>query len=115
MKDQNNRKKSELYFHTLPENMNCAQSVLKGFQKQFDITDREIEDYRAWGGGRVQGGVCGALYSAQRLLRQAEKPDITEEFNSRAGEIYCLEIKALNFPCIECVRLADELVEKRLK
>ncbi len=115
MKNQNNRRKSELYFHTLPENLNCAQAVLKGFQNEFSITDQEVEEYRAWGGGRVQGGICGALYAAERLLRQAGKPGITEEFNSKAGEIHCLDIKALNFPCIECVRLADELVDKRMK
>jgi len=112
---KNNRKKSELYFHTLPENLNCAQAVLKGFQKEFDITDREIEEYRAWGGGRAQEGVCGALFSAERLLLQAGKPGITEEFNVIAGETHCLKIKSMNSPCIECVRLADELVEKRLK
>jgi len=109
------RMNSAIYFHTLPENLNCAQAVLRGFQKGFDITDREIEEYRAWGGGRAQEGICGALFSAERLLLQAGKPGITEEFNKIAGETHCLEIKAMNFPCIECVRLADELVEKQMK
>ncbi|MDP4237923.1 MAG: redox-active protein [Bacteroidota bacterium] len=115
MKNQYNRKGSELYFHTLPEKLNCAQAILKGFQKEFDITDQEIEEYRAWGGGRAQGGICGALFSSERLLRQAGKPGITEEFNERVGETRCLPIKSTNFPCIDCVRLADELVEKRMK
>jgi len=115
MKNQNNRIKSEQYFHTLPDNLNCAQAILKGFQKEFNITDREIEDYRAFGGGRVQDGICGALFSAERLLREGGKPGITDEFNALTGEIHCKEIKALQFPCVDCVRIADRLVEKKIK
>ena len=115
MENQNKRIKSELYFHKQPENQNCAQAILKGFQKEFDITDGEIEEYRAWGGGRTQDGICGALFSAERLLRQAGKPGIREEFNNMAGGIHCLIIKKTKFPCIDCVRIADELIELRLK
>ena len=115
MINQNKRIKSEEYFHVLPEKSNCAQAILKGFQKEFSITDQEIEEYRAWGGGRAQGGICGALFSAERLLKQAGKTGITEEFNSIVGETQCLPIKALKFPCIDCVRLADKLIEKRIK
>ena len=49
------RKKSEKYFHAIPEQLNCAQAVLKGFQKEFDITDQEIEEFRAWGGDEPKG------------------------------------------------------------
>lgn len=115
MINRNKRVKSEEYFHVLPEKLNCAQAILKGFQKEFSITDQEIEEYRAWGGGRAQGGVCGALFSAERLLKQAGKPGITEEFNSTVGETHCLPIKALKYSCVDCVRLADKLIEKRLK
>ena len=115
MKDQNNRITSEQYFHILPEKLNCAQAILKGFQDEFSISDREIEDYRAFGGGRVQDGICGALFSAERLLRQAGKPGITDEFNALAGEIHCKEIKDLKFPCIDCVRIADRLIEEKIK
>lgn len=46
------RNKSHLYFHTPPANLNCAQAILKGFQSEFNISDKEIEDYRFffWGG-----------------------------------------------------------------
>lgn len=115
MKDQNNRTKSEVYFHSQPDNLNCAQAILKGFQKEFDITDQEIEEYSAWGGGRAQGGICGALYSAERLLTQAGRPGITEEFEAKTGKISCSEIKAIKLPCVDCVRLADQLIEKRME
>jgi hypothetical protein len=66
-------KSSQHYFHALPENLNCAQAILKGFQKEFNISDQEIEEFRAWGGGRTKGGMCGALFAAERLFYQAEK------------------------------------------
>ena len=115
MKDQYKRINSEFYFHSLPGKLNCAQAILKGFQKEFGITAQEIEEFRAMGGGRAQDGICGALYSAERLLIQMGKPGITEEFKSRVGETHCLAIKTTKFPCIDCVRIADELLEKRMK
>lgn len=115
MENQYNRKKSHLYFHTLPDNLNCAQAVLKGFQKEFYITDQEIEEYRAWGGGRAKDGICGALFSANVLLRKIGKPGITDEFNAIVGKVHCNDIKNAKFPCIDCVRIADELLEKKIK
>ena len=106
--------KSEDYFHSLPENLNCAQAILKGFQKEFDITDQEIEEYRAWGGGRAEGGMCGALFAAERLLRQIGKESVVEEFNKKAGGLLCSEIKEKQFTCTKYVRIADELVKKNL-
>ena len=108
------RKRSEEYFHVLPEKLNCAQSVLKGYQREFNISDQEIEEYRAWGGGRVAGGTCGALFAADRLLRQAGQESIEKEFRMIVGHTCCQEIKQGGFPCVDCVRIADELVEKNL-
>jgi hypothetical protein len=106
------RKNSYLYFHALPENLNCAQAVLKGFQKEFNVSNEEIEEYRAWGGGRAEGGMCGALYAAERLLRQVGKESVIEEFNKKGGGILCADIKEKRFTCAEYVRIADELVER---
>ena len=112
--DPNERIKSDAYFHVLPEKLNCAQAVLKGFQKEFSIADSEIEEYRAWGGGRADGNMCGALFAADRLMSQAGKSSIKDEFALIAGSLYCLEIKKGKFPCLDCVRIAHELVEKNL-
>lgn len=109
------RKKSEFYFHLQPYNLNCAQAILKGFQKEFSITDQEIAEYQAWGGGRAQGGLCGALFSAERLLRQIDKPGIIEEFKTIVGKTNCLDIKKTKFPCVDCVRIVDELLEEKIK
>ena len=115
MNKQENRISSEKYFHILPQNLNCAQAILKGFQNEFQISEKEIEEYRAWGGGRAEGGVCSALFAAERLLRQANKRGIHDEFLTVTKDIRCMEIKKGKFPCLDCVRLADELVEMRLK
>jgi hypothetical protein len=115
MKKQINRINSAHFFHILPDNLNCAQAVLKGFQKEFDITDQEIEECRAWGGGRAEGGICGAVFSAERLLREAGKESIIEEFRKKAGSILCSDIKEKKFTCLELIRMTDELVEKQLK
>lgn len=106
------RLKSEHYFHLLPENLNCAQAILKGFQNEFNISNSEIEEYRAWGGGRAEGGMCGALFSAERLLRQIGKESVVEEFQVLTGGTLCTEIKERIFTCAEYVRMIDELVEK---
>ncbi len=102
------------YFHTLPDNLNCAQAILKGFQKEFGISDHEIEEYRAWGGGRAEGGMCGALFAAERLLRQIGKESVIEDFRKKTGSVLCSDIKEKQFTCAEYVRIADELVEKSL-
>ena len=108
------RKKSEVYFHILPEKLKCAQAILKGFQKEFEISDAEIEEYRAWGGGRAEGGMCGALFAAERLLRQVGKDSVVEEFRQKAGGLLCSDIKEKQLTCAEYVRMADELIQKNL-
>lgn len=68
-----NRRNSCKYFHVSPENLNCAQAILKGFQKEFNISDTKIEEYRVCEGGRADGGMCGALFAAECIIRQVEK------------------------------------------
>lgn len=111
MTTKETRIKSEEHFHALPNNFNCAQAVLKGFQNEFGITDNEIEEYRAWGGGRAEGGVCGAIFAAKRLLKE-KGIELSAEFDAFAGGHLCTEIKGKKFTCAEYVRIADELVAK---
>lgn len=109
------RKKSEEYFHVKPENFNCAQAVLKGFQKEFGINDQTIEEFRAWGGGRAQDGICGALFTAEYLLGEEEKALLRDEFKAEMGTISCRELKQNKKACVACVRLADNLVQNRVE
>jgi hypothetical protein len=49
------------------------------------------------------------------MLERRGLAPVTEEFRSVAGGDKCHEIKGgTKYPCIDCVRLADALVEKRL-
>ena len=102
---------SEIYLHRKPENWNCAQSLLKGFQNEFAIPDEEIERFRALGGGRAEGGVCGALCGADYLLGGGFRAELEQAFAQAFGTCYCRELKRNKVACIDCVRLADKLVE----
>lgn len=115
MKIKTDRQNSNHYFHLPSENLNCAQAILKGFQQEFSISDQEIEEFRAWGGGRAKDGVCGALYAAEHLLSQIGKQSIVEEFRKNAGGVLCSDIKEKQFTCVEYVRMADELIVKSMK
>lgn len=109
------RIKSETFFHAKPENLNCAQSVLKGFQQELSIPQSRIDDFRAFGGGRARGGLCGALYAAETLLTERGKLSVLQQFRDKAGGIACREIKRdAKTPCMQCVSIADELLEQNL-
>lgn len=108
--------KSEAFFHAQPNNWNCAQSIQKGLQEVTGMTDEEIEaQYRSKGGGRAEGGLCGALYAANCILEAKGLKPVTQEFEAYAGATTCRALKGeLKFPCIQCVRLAENLAEQRL-
>lgn len=104
------------YFHAAPNNWNCAQAIVKSHQLASQMSDEEIElVYRPKGGGRAEGGLCGAVYSAKEILG-ADSPEavaLEEEFRQQLGAITCRQLKAeMRIPCTETVTLADELLEK---
>ena len=102
------RKKTAEVFHQPPHSWNCAQSVAA-------ISGRPevIEQLRACGGGRAEGGLCGALYAALLLTPESKHDAIRAEFAQRAGALTCKEIKSGNkTPCDECVALGAWLVAK---
>lgn len=97
------------------EKLNCAQSVLRGFQEPFRLGEERIAEAKAWGGGRAENGFCGALYAARTLCAA---PDAKERIHGRfveaAGSDRCREIRALKrLSCKECVELAARLVEEK--
>lgn len=88
--------------------LNCAQSVLRAFQGSHNVSDDEIGKARKLGGGRAEGGLCGALYSALQLMGEpALSESLRREFVNMAGSDKCREIA---IPCVECVRLAASLL-----
>ena len=109
------RIKSEEYFHKNPDNFNCAQAILKGFQTEFQIQDEMVEAFRAFGGGRAENGICGALYAANYLMKKVGKEPLNESFVKKTVYERCKDIKQSRCcSCEECVKIADELVELKI-
>jgi hypothetical protein len=91
---------------------NCAQSVLCGFQDSLNIPDAEIEAARRFGGGRAEGGRCGALHAALQLTRSTETRErLQRTFKEKAGSEYCREIRTQKqLTCDACVELAASIL-----
>lgn len=95
-----------------PEKYNCAQAILITFKSRFSIQEADILAAKAIGYGRVQGGLCGALYAGKYLLDDRVKFEkLTREFESEAGSSKCKRILKLKLiTCKECVALAARLI-----
>ena len=107
--------KAKKSFHG-KEGLNCAQAVLKAFQKEFNLSEAIIKDTRAAGGGRAEGGMCGALYAVKLITYNLDSTifeDIKDDFEKEAGSIYCKQIRRLRkLTCRECVGLAAQKLEE---
>jgi hypothetical protein len=105
----------EMALHSFTkERLNCAQSILKAFRHRKEITQEEIDAAGAMGGGRAEGGVCGALYAALLMNEDHERNRfLRESFAERAGSERCREIRAKKMiNCTKCVELAAILLDK---
>ena len=110
------KRKSIDFFHRKPENYNCAQSILKGFQEEFGLDEGQVEEFRAMGGGRSPKGLCGAVYSADYLMELKNLPAVSPQFEEQVGALACREIKGNRLcSCQECIEIAHRLVEGALK
>lgn len=94
------------------ERLNCAQSILRGFQELHDITEEQIVEAKHLGGGKADGGLCGALHAASILVTDEEKRvELHQRFTAQAGSDRCREIRALKqLTCGECVELAASIL-----
>ena len=92
--------------------LNCAQSVFIGFQKKHGVSDEVIVDAKAFGGGRADEGMCGALFAAVSMIKDgAIKEQIVADFVKKAGSEKCREIRKIDkLKCDQCVELAANLM-----
>jgi len=97
------------------EKLSCGQSVLRGFQEHYNIDEKQIIDAKKFGGGRADGGFCGALYAAWILASDERiKEQIRERFAEQAGSDKCREIRQLGrLSCGDCVELAATLLYEK--
>ena len=95
---------------------NCAQSVLKGAQAALPVSEEQIAQARAHGGGRAPEGLCGALHAAISLVDDKEQAKkMRQQFVDAAGSENCRKIRqAGTFSCAECVKTAASLLQKEL-
>jgi hypothetical protein len=97
-----------LYSKT-PKEYNCAQAVVKAFGR-----DDIVAPLKSCGGGRAEGGLCGALHAALLLLPENKREAMKEQFRDRVGSIFCRTIRQEGkTPCAECVRIAADLVAEQ--
>lgn len=50
------------------ERYNCAQAILAAYKEKLNVACDVITEYKSYGGGRAEGGLCGALYAGLFLL-----------------------------------------------
>ncbi len=90
--------------------MNCAQAVCHGAQR-----DDLIEPMAGCGGGKAQGGTCGALHAAMVIAAERGE-EVMKKFAELNQATTCKELKsAQKVSCHECVSSAAQLLEAELK
>jgi len=92
---------------------NCAQTVYKSMGKHHAISKEMVRELSVKGGGRAEGGTCGALYAALQFMDcQESKNQLIEHFETHGGSTRCRELrKAKKMSCHDCVATAAEWAE----
>lgn len=106
------------YFHLKPYNWNCAQSIHKAVQAHTGLSDEQIElSYRSKGGGRAEGGLCGAIYAVRNIIGEGSQAAerATEEFRQITSGTTCSELKGrCGRSCLELVAVAEQILDKHI-
>lgn len=101
-------------FRTPPFRHNCAQAVAYKYAALFGITPEEaLERFAGCAAGRAPGGLCGALFAAQKSMPDKAQA-IEQEFRKVTnGFTTCADIKGLSgTPCPLCVDSIDAILER---
>lgn len=94
-------------FRQPPLNLNCAQAIAHGFDR-----DDLVAEMSNCGSGRAPGGLCGALYCAMRLGENSAE-NIAADFEKKLGYRNCSQLKrAARVPCRECVATAAQILSE---
>ena len=96
------------FYTAVPKMHNCAQAVAAGAGRE-DL----VAAFAVCGGGKAPGGLCGALHAAMTIAGTEKAPLIKDAFLSELGAVSCSALKnELAIPCVKCVEIAAELLEK---
>ena len=116
MKGSHSKKQLAMDFFHGEQGYNCAQAVLKAYQNESGMSELTIRLAKAIGGGRAEGGTCGALYAAQILLGKNEQSKlITQQFLQSTGSMLCSEIKQSECGCRGYVAKIAELTVEHIQ
>lgn len=97
-------------FHNPQYGHNCAQAVANKWVEKYPNKATVVSEMQANGGGRAEGGLCGALYAAMKACPEKAE-EIKAAFASRVGDVTCKEIKQnMKASCPLCVDIADEIL-----
>lgn len=96
-------------FTAVPRCHNCAQAVVDGCGYG-ELAD----EMKMCGGGNAPDNCCGALHAAMCAVGEDNADALRNDFVEILGSSKCRELKAAlpAVPCVECVRVAAELLEK---
>ena len=96
--------------------LNCAQTIAHAFKDRFGLSEDDVEQLVASGGGRAPAGQCGSLYAVKVMLEKAYPArikDCEEVLFSSAGSTKCQEIRAAGrLSCVGCVEKVAAYIEK---
>lgn len=102
-------------FRKPPEHLNCAQSVLYGYQQITGDKKFTLADLKQFSGGRAPGGLCGAVYAACLIVPESAN-DLKNQFEKNIGSTLCKQIRsARKYSCETCVAHASEFLEKKFQ
>jgi len=91
---------------------NCAMAVAAAWLNAHQENPSEVEKFKSCGGGRAEGGLCGALYAAIQY-RPDKKEELVKEFQKRCNGTLCSEIRPLQMmTCTDRVAIAAELLDQ---
>ena len=97
---------------------NCAQAVAAAFAERAGLAQEKPEKYQHCGGGKAPGGMCGALYAAEDILRRVAPESLGScrtKFIAATGNVACREIRRLRkATCLECVKLVAAILEEEI-
>lgn len=107
-------KQASDYFHG-EDGYNCAQAVLKAFQPESGMSELVIRSATVAGGGRANGGTCGALYAAKIILGEGVPfAQVTNAFLTAFDSTLCCDIKQSECGCRHFVGKTAEFTEKQI-
>lgn len=87
---------------------NCAEAVIKAFDNNEDL----LREVSSCGGGRAEGGLCGALYAGLRITTEDKHDALKDFFLEEAKYLTCRDIrKNKTLTCSQCVGRVGEFLE----